>query len=148
MDDELFSAKNTSFWGALAAAAVAAREYFKFKGRKLTTEAENNLAQTMEKKAMEAKKGIKETKEALEALEFLSLFIISKVKDGVQVQDGVDLVSSILLDADMKGKISAAVDKIHEVPQELGDLELGEILELSKFAIDSVPKYVEALKKV
>ena len=95
----------------------------------------------------EEQKGIKETKEVLVASKALSLLIIKKVKDGVQLQDGVDLVASLLLDADIKKAIGDAADKINEVPSELGDLDVMEVVDLGNFALSSVPEYIEALKK-
>ena len=96
---------------------------------------------------MEEKKGVKETKEVLLAAKVLSLLIIKKAKDGIQVSDGVDIAAALLLDAEIKGAVSAALDKINEVPAEMKDLDILEGMDLAKFVLDSIPEYIEALKK-
>ena len=96
---------------------------------------------------MEEKKGIKETKEVLMAAKVLSLLIIKKAKDGIQVSDGVDIAAALLLDAEIKNAVSAALDKINEVPAEMKELDILEGMDLAKFVLDSIPEYIEALKK-
>lgn len=148
MEDEVFNAKVTGFWGAIASLFGAIYSYFKYKAtRQRTREAEINLQLKLEGKIMSELHGLKETKEVLEASKAVSLFIIKKVKDGVQLQDGVDLVSALLLDAEFRKKIEEAVAGIQSVPAELGDLNANEIAELIMFGAASIPEYVEALKK-
>lgn len=137
--DEHLNFKNSAFWGAVAAFFWWLRERSK-----------NSVKPEPEAKEMkmsEEQKGIKETKEVLEATKLISLFIIAKVKDGVQIQDGIDFATALFLNPEFKDKINAAADKINEVPAELQDLNLIEALELAKFGMDAVPEYINALKK-
>ena len=150
MDNE-FTGKTTTFWGTLSAAFWFGITFLKYLSHKQKTkEAEKALFQTLENKMsdpVEVKVGIKETKECLEAAKAVSIYIIKKVKDGIQVQDGIDIVETLLLDSAFKKVIADAIDKADQVPNELSHLDLGETLEIVNFAIASVPEYLEALKK-
>lgn len=95
----------------------------------------------------EEKKGIKETKEVLVALNSLSLLIVKKLKDGIQVQDGIEIAQALFSDGEIKSAVQAASDKISEVPAEIKDLDINEGIELGMYQAMQVPKFVEALKK-
>lgn len=146
-DNELFTAKNSGFWGFLSALSWLGYAVVNYLKANKTKESEKELARILEEKTMEEKKGIKETKEVLMAAKVLSLLIIKKAKDGIQVSDGVDIAAALLLDAEIKGAVSAALEKINEVPAEMKDLDILEGMDLAKFVLDSIPEYIEALKK-
>lgn len=96
---------------------------------------------------MSEAQGIKETKEVLALVNSLSLLIISKAKDGVQVQDGMDIASALFSDGEIKTAVAAAVDGITKVPAELRDLNAQEITELVVMEAMLVPQIIAALKK-
>lgn len=146
-DNELFTAKSSGFWGFLSAISWLGYAVVNYLKASKTKESEKELARILEEKTMEEKKGVKETKEVLLAAKVLSLLIIKKAKDGIQVSDGVDIAAALLLDAEIKGAVSAALDKINEVPAEMKDLDILEGMDLAKFVLDSIPEYIEALKK-
>lgn len=93
------------------------------------------------------KVGIKETKEVLAASNILAILIIKKLKDGLQVQDGIELAQSLFSDGEVKSAIQAAADKINAVPAELKDLDLNEGIELGMWQAMQIPHLIEAMKK-
>lgn len=133
--DEFFTKEQTGFWGALASVALAIRAFFKYKAAK--AEKEMNME----------KLGIKETKEVLDGLTDIGAFIIEKAKDGIQPQDGVDLVTKIILDPEFKIKMDAMVSGIQHVPAEIKDLDISEGVELIKESHEGYKQIMEALKK-
>jgi hypothetical protein len=155
-----FNAKDSTIFGAIAAVAWAVRAAFQYlggKSRQKTKEAEIELFQKIEEKIEEKvmseennpveKKGIESIIANLDAGKMLSLYIISKAKDGVQVQDGIDLVSKILLDPEFRGKIEHAIHVAKQIPEEAKDIDLPEAIQLGKYIFDSIPEYINASKQ-
>lgn len=91
--------------------------------------------------------GITQTKAVLDGLNSLALEIISLTKDGIQVQDAVQLVEDLILKAEFKAKLVAAVAAIKDVPAEIKDIDLSEGVQLVQFEYDAVKAIIEALKK-
>lgn len=86
--------------------------------------------------------GVKETKEALIALATIGVFVVKRVKDGVDLSDLMALVDK-LRDEEFQAIVQAGVDGINLVDDELKDLDLDDYLELAKF----IPELVEVLKQ-
>lgn len=97
-----------------------------------------------EKKTMA---GIKELKEVVVAANEISLFIISRLKDGVGIDDAMAAYQKLTTDAEFKKMIADAHDGLSTVGGEVKDLDLSEGLELIILQAGYVPKFVEALKK-
>lgn len=95
----------------------------------------------------EKKHGIKETIEVLAAVDMVGLYIISRVKDGVGLDDGMDLMSKILMDDEFKKVVGAAIENIKLVPEEIKDMDVEEGFELAKELMNRGPKFIQALKK-
>lgn len=89
--------------------------------------------------------GIKETKEALVAVNEVALHVAVAFKDGVQFADFVSFYEAFKNDADFKAKLEAAWVNHQAIPEELKDLDLGEVVELGAVELSYVPKFVSAL---
>lgn len=90
---------------------------------------------------------IKELKEVVVAANEISLFIISRLKDGVGIDDAMAAYQKLTQDAEFKKMITDAHDGLSTVGGEIKDIDLAEGLELLMLQAGYVPKYVEALKK-
>lgn len=132
-----FDLKQTGFWGAVASLFWCGYSYFKYKQASLMRQNGINME----------KAGIKETKEVLDGLSDLGAFIIEKAKDGLQAQDGIDIVSKIMLDPGFKAKMDSMVSGIQNVPNEIKDLDISEGFELIKEGYEGYKQIIEALKK-
>jgi len=93
------------------------------------------------------KVGIKETKELLDGLNTIAEEIISVAKDGIQVQDAVQIVEDLILKPEFKAKLVSAVQNVKDIPAEIKDLDLAEGVELVQFEYEGVKRIIEALKK-
>ena len=91
--------------------------------------------------------GIKETKEVLVGLNEVGLVLASRFKDGVGVDDFVAFYDKLRNDVEFKSKLEAAYTEAGKVPSEIGDISVGEGIELALVQVSYVPKYVEALSK-
>jgi hypothetical protein len=91
--------------------------------------------------------GIIETEDVLVAVNELSLVVIQHVKDGVQVSDIGAIVFQLMNSDAAKVALVKAVENILAVPKEIGDIDLGEGLELGKVQLSYLPKILEALRK-
>ena len=109
------------------------REYFRY--------------QTERKKGNAQMASIKELKEVVVAANEISLFIISRLKDGVGIDDAMAAYQKLTQDAEFKKMIADAHDGLSTVGGEVKDLDLSEGLELIILQAGYVPKFVEALKK-
>lgn len=136
LNDE-FTKDQTTFWGALAGLFWCVRAYLNYKQAKLSQKEENKME----------KAGIKETKEVLDGLSDLGAFIIEKAKDGLQAQDGIDIVTKIMLDPAFKEKMDLMVSGIQNVPAEIKDLDISEGFDLIKEGYEGYKQIIEALKK-
>lgn len=90
---------------------------------------------------------IKELREVVVAANEISLFIISRLKDGVGIDDAMAAYQKLTQDAEFKKMIADAHDGLSTVGGEVKDLDLSEGLELIILQAGYVPKFVEALKK-
>ena len=91
--------------------------------------------------------GIKETKELLVGVNELSIFLISRLRDGLDTGDFVAFYKKITEDDKFVDFMKVAYQDIGKVPEELGDIDLFEGFELSKLQLEYVPKILEALGK-
>lgn len=97
---------------------------------------------------METEKlGIKETKEVMTAMNELSLYLISKFKDGFQVADVTSIVSDMIAGHELKELLSKAGENVKSVPAELKDMDVYESVELVMLQASYVPKIKDALSK-
>lgn len=86
--------------------------------------------------------GVKETKEAILALVILGKFVAERLKDGVQIEDAMALVTK-LMDEEFKTKVMAGVDGLDKVALEVKDLKLAEVIELAQV----LPELLDLFKK-
>ena len=91
--------------------------------------------------------GVKESKEMLVGINEVALYLVTRLKDGIGVDDLLDLVGKLNSDKEFMAKITAAYEGLDQIGDELGDLDLGEGLELAKVQLDYIPKYMEAAAK-
>lgn len=132
--NDWFTKEQVGFWGSLAIAAAA---YFKYKTASLKQKEDIMSGEKL---------GIKETKEVLEAGHAVTLEIVKLTKDGIQVTDAITLATDLLMNPAFKEKIVAAIENIKQVPAEIKDLDVMEIVEITKYEFENIPKIIEALK--
>ena len=89
--------------------------------------------------------GIKETKEAFVGVNELALFLISRLKDGIGMDDAVAAFQKLSTDEDFRNKLLEAVKGIEQVPAEIKDINMQEGMELATLALAYIPRYGEAL---
>ena len=87
--------------------------------------------------------GIKETKEVVRASFVVAALLISKLKDGVQLSDLMEVFAQLSQNEVFK----RAIEDIQAVPAEVVDLSLVEGVELAKVVLEELPGLVEAFKK-
>jgi ATP-dependent 26S proteasome regulatory subunit len=92
-------------------------------------------------------KGIKETKELLKGVIVLTKVSAELLKDGVQVQDLIDGYTKLNGDPVKKAALEAALKDIHEVPEEIKDIDLSESVELVVELAKELPELLKAFKK-
>lgn len=85
----------------------------------------------------------KDSKELLIAINVLSLDIVRLVKKHAGV---LDMAAALLADADLKDALSKAIEGIANVPSEIKEMGMSDILDLAQVQISMIPKIVEALK--
>ena len=91
--------------------------------------------------------GVKEMGEAMVGINELSVFLATRFKDGVGLDDVKALWDKLSDDDGFKEKLKAAAQGANLIPAELKDIDGGEALELAAIQLDYIPKLVEALKK-
>jgi hypothetical protein len=138
MSDD-FNFKNTGFWGALAAFFWALPKLLEYIKTKQSQKKEIQMSES-------AKLGIKNIQEVRMAGEKVAILLIKKLKDGIQVQDGIDIVGQILMDQELRSAIESAAADIGEVPKEFEDLDVAEFVQLAKDSADSIERIVGASK--
>lgn len=89
--------------------------------------------------------GIKETKEALVGVNEVAVHVVKKFKDGVDVQDFISFYNDFVSDPEFKAKLEAAWNGYQAIPEEVKDLDIGEVVELGAVQLSYVPKFVGAL---
>jgi hypothetical protein len=94
---------------------------------------------------MTEKFGIKETKEAIVGINAVSLLLVNRFKDGIQVGDFVAFWEKFQNDADFKAKLQAAYEGYNLIPDEIKDVSLNEASELIALEVSFVPELVKAL---
>ena len=92
-------------------------------------------------------KNIKETKEMLEAANSLIVYLLAQFRDGVQFEDFLSLYQHLTVDPVFKQKMLSAYLGVNQIPAELKDLDVGEIVELTSLQLGYIPKILDALKK-
>lgn len=74
--------------------------------------------------------GITETKEGLVALLVLGKFVAERAKDGLDLGDAGALISKFVLDSEFKAVVEAGIQGLEAIPEELGNIDLQEALDL------------------
>jgi len=87
---------------------------------------------------------IKNTKEILVAANEIGLVVAQALKDGAQMSDVMIVVGKIM--GDLQGKVGAAISGASEVPAEIKDISVNEVVELVALQLEYVPKFVNVLK--
>ena len=90
--------------------------------------------------------GIKETEEMMVGMNEVSLYLVSVLKDGLQLADFGAVMNKLLVDKAFRDKIEAAYEGAKLIPKEVKDLDLGEVLKLAELQLSYIPKYMAALK--
>ena len=98
-------------------------------------------------KSIDSKVGVKETSEAIIAANEITLLLISRFKDGVDVADFMAMWDKLKNDEDFKEKVQAGFDKYELIPAEASDIDAGEGLDLVSVQVGYVPKFMELFKK-
>lgn len=96
----------------------------------------------------EEKLGIKETKEGLVGVNEISIFLITRFRDGVQFADFTAFWDKLTKDEEFKKVLQDAYDKWQDIPKELRDLDLSEGLSLASLQIAFIPRIVEAFNSL
>jgi hypothetical protein len=100
-----------------------------------------------EKKTTEPELGIKETTEVLDAAFEITAFLMVRLKDGLQLEDGLALYNKLMNDQEFRDKIIAAWDGFAGVGDELGNLSVVEGLDLGIVSLVGAKRIVAALKE-
>lgn len=148
MNGPEFDEKSTTFWGALAAGFWFGSAFLKYLVHKTKQKSiPNNGDEEKEEKMSEEKMGIKETQEMLAGLNMVSLFVIGRVKDGIDMSDAAAVVEKLVMDQEFKSILASAIEGVNKIPAELKDIDLSEALQLGQYEVEQVKKIIEALKK-
>ena len=89
--------------------------------------------------------GVKETKEALVGAMSLGLFLYSKFKDGVQLNDFASILAKFEQDPVFKAKIVAAYEEAEKINLELTDITFAEGIELASALLSELPALIAVL---
>ena len=89
--------------------------------------------------------GVKETKEALVGAMSLGLFLYSKFKDGVQMNDFASILAKFEQDPEFKAKIVAAYEDAEKINLELTDITFSEGIELASALLSELPALIAVL---
>ena len=85
---------------------------------------------------------MKETRELLLALAIVGKLVVDRVKDGVQLEDAVAVITALVADPKYKDALSKAVAGVDKIDDEFKDFNLVKALEL----VQVVPELVAILK--
>lgn len=88
--------------------------------------------------------GIEQTKDVLDFSFSLANVVIKNLRDGVQPEDIANIIVDVMKDKDVILKLKKAIEDIDELPSELTDLSITEIMDLVGFCIKNA---VSLLKK-
>ncbi len=156
MPDNFFTKEQVGFWGAIAAFfTFAVPSYYRYRENRANKSCpipdthnyngEIKMNESNEQKA--GQYGIKETNDCLLAVNKVGLLIAQKLKDGIQLQDGVDVAEALFKDGEIKSAIAEARKNIEQVPAEIKDIDLMEGMTLAQTQISFVPQFINVLKK-
>ena len=95
----------------------------------------------------DSKVGIQETKEALVGLNMVSLLLLQKFKDGVQVTDFTEMFTEISTDKEFKEAVEKAYENYKLIPEEVKDIDGAEGAELVVAQLDFIEGFQEAIAK-
>ena len=87
---------------------------------------------------------VKNTKEVLVAANEIGLVVAAALKDGAQLADVMLVVGKIM--GDLQDKVGHAISGASDVPAEIKDIGVSEVVELVSIQLEYVPKFVAALK--
>jgi len=90
--------------------------------------------------------GIKETTEALIAFNEITVFLITRFKDGVDFSDFAAIWNKITEDEEFKTILGKAYDNIGKRPEEVADIDFKEGVDLGSIQLKYLPKILQALK--
>ena len=108
---------------------------------------ENILTKHFNKEINMEQKGIVQTKEALVGLMEISVILAEILKDGAQTSDLITFWQKFQEDVEIKKKLLNAFVDISNVPTEVSDLDVAEVVELVSAMLPYVSKLVLALRK-
>lgn len=91
--------------------------------------------------------GVKEIKDVLNVTELLVVFLIERLKDGVDMEDATAVFGKLALDAEFKKVMNEAYVGISSIGAELKDLNWMEGMDLTMHVLKAVPKFIAAAKK-
>lgn len=88
--------------------------------------------------------GIVETSEALVGLNEISLFLIQRFREGYGTGNFAKIWDDLQNDPVLKAKVAAAYSNYALIPDEMKDLDAGELMTLSNIQMDYVRKLADA----
>jgi len=91
--------------------------------------------------------GVKETKELLVAVLAVAPAIIKAAKDGIQISDAVEVYGKVVGDPVVKDKISAAIENVKLVPEEVKDLNFAEVVEIISAVLPEISAAIAATRE-
>jgi len=90
--------------------------------------------------------GIKETTEAVVGVNEIGLHVARRLKDGLQViPDALAFYNDLMNDPGFKDKVLAAWENHQAIPDEVKDLDAGEVVALVGVQVSYVPKIIAEL---
>jgi hypothetical protein len=91
--------------------------------------------------------GVKEIKDELNVTELLVVFLIERLKDGVDMEDATTLFGKLTMDAEFKRVLNEAYVGISDIGAEVKDLNWMEGMDITMHVLKAVPKFIAAAKK-
>ena len=88
---------------------------------------------------------VKETRDVMIAINDLVLFLIDIFRDGAQLSDAFAVYNKLTADEDFKAKLIAAYEGINLVDDEMRDIDIAEIVELSSLQLSFLPQIMDAI---
>ena len=99
-------------------------------------------------KDAQSKVGVVETDEAVVAVNEISLLLVRRFKDGVDMGDFLAMWDKLQNDTEFKAKVAEGFDKYDKIPAEISDIDGGEGIELINRQISYLPSFLAEFKKV
>lgn len=90
--------------------------------------------------------GIENVREVLIAVLELSVFLVTRLKDGIGADDAAALYDKLKNDAAFNALLVKAYEDINKVPVEVQDIKLEEGIELAGVLAAYLPKLLKSLK--